>query len=255
MAKLTIYKYVRTDKGWRYCKAAFHPNGKIKPNVVLVGGVEEKHTEGRYFLGFNNRWIEVGTDALEAQRKRLLRLNQMEYARLSGRSLGAAAPGQPSTVEFTGRKVIKDEVDAYLANLELAKVHTGQSNRSAASSKCSFQKFVQRLKPGQWMPVPERSINLKHKVEIVRPFDRLARRAERHRALRKNSWADKLKRTADLLQQPVHRAVSFDRQIVSRSGKLHLFTDLKQHGVQSVLTVSEPSRLCSCHIVCSFAIR
>jgi hypothetical protein len=50
MAKLSIYKYVRTDKGWRYCKAAFHPNGKIKPNVVVVGGVEEKHTEGRYFL-------------------------------------------------------------------------------------------------------------------------------------------------------------------------------------------------------------
>jgi hypothetical protein len=39
-AKLSIYKYVRTDKGWRYCKAAFHPNGKIKPNVVVVSGVE-----------------------------------------------------------------------------------------------------------------------------------------------------------------------------------------------------------------------
>jgi len=43
--KLTIYKYVRTDKRWRYCKAAFHPNGKIKSNVVVVRGVEEKHTE------------------------------------------------------------------------------------------------------------------------------------------------------------------------------------------------------------------
>ena len=52
VAKLTIYKYVRTGKGWRYCKAAFHPNGKIKPNVVAVSGVEEKHTEGRYFLNF-----------------------------------------------------------------------------------------------------------------------------------------------------------------------------------------------------------
>ncbi|MHB8485213.1 MAG: tyrosine-type recombinase/integrase [Candidatus Acidiferrales bacterium] len=121
MAKLSIYKYVRTDKGWRYCKAAFHPNGKIKPNVVVVGGVEEKHTEGRYFLNFNNHWIDVGEDALEAQRKRLLRLNQMEYERLSGRSAAAAHSGQPSVVEFSGRKVIKDEVEAYFANLELAK--------------------------------------------------------------------------------------------------------------------------------------
>jgi len=65
MAKFSIYKQVRTDKGWRYCKAAFHPNGKIKPNVVVVSGVEEKHTEGRYFLNFNNEWIDVGLDALK----------------------------------------------------------------------------------------------------------------------------------------------------------------------------------------------
>lgn len=49
MAKLSTYKYVRTDKGCRYCKAAFHPNGKIKPNVVAVSDVEKKHAEGRYF--------------------------------------------------------------------------------------------------------------------------------------------------------------------------------------------------------------
>ena len=120
VAKLTIYKHVRTGSGWRYCKAAFHPSGKIKPNVVVVSGVEEKHTEGRYFL-INNRWIDVGLDALEAQRKRLLRLNQMEYERLSGRSLAAASVGQPSVVEFSGRKVITDEVEAYLADLELTR--------------------------------------------------------------------------------------------------------------------------------------
>jgi hypothetical protein len=39
-AKLTAYKYVRTDKGRRYRKATFYPNGKIKPNAVVVGDVE-----------------------------------------------------------------------------------------------------------------------------------------------------------------------------------------------------------------------
>jgi integrase len=119
--KFSIYKYCRTNAGWRYCKAVFHPNGKIKPNIVLVRGEEEKHAEGSYFLNYNNQWIAVGDDASEAQRKRMLRLNQMEYARLSGRSLAAASAGQPSVVEFSGRKIIKDEVEAYLANLELAK--------------------------------------------------------------------------------------------------------------------------------------
>ena len=131
MAKLSIYKYVRTVKGWRYCKAAFHPNGKIKPNVVVVSGVEEKHTEGRYFLNSNNRWIDVGTDALDAQRKRLLRLNQIEYERLSGTSLPASPVGHPSAVALSGRKVIRDEVEAYLGDLELTRrpARTVQSKR------------------------------------------------------------------------------------------------------------------------------
>ena len=89
MAKISIYKYVRTDKGWRYCKAAFHPNGKIKPNVVLVSGVEEKHIEGRYFLNFNSQWIDVGDNALEAQRKRLLRSTTPKCAPSGARSCAA----------------------------------------------------------------------------------------------------------------------------------------------------------------------
>jgi hypothetical protein len=69
-----------------------------------------------YFLNFNNTWIPVGADALEAQHQRKVKLNQVEHERLSGKT---AAPG-PHLVQL-GRKVIKDEVDAYLANLELAK--------------------------------------------------------------------------------------------------------------------------------------
>ncbi|MGB2676853.1 MAG: hypothetical protein WAN12_07200 [Candidatus Acidiferrum sp.] len=81
--KFSIYKYVKLQgKRWRYARAAYHPNGKIKPNVVLVKGAngratEEKHTEGSYFLNFNNTWIPVGSDALEAQHKRKVKLNQV----------------------------------------------------------------------------------------------------------------------------------------------------------------------------------
>jgi hypothetical protein len=43
----------------------FHPNGKIKPNIVLVRGKEEKHAEGSYFLNYNNQWIAVGDSEVE----------------------------------------------------------------------------------------------------------------------------------------------------------------------------------------------
>jgi integrase len=120
MAKLSIYKYVRSNKGWRYSKATFHPNGKIKPDVVIVDGREEKHSEGSYFLSFNRQWLPVGSNALEAQRKRAVRLAQMEYERLSGKAV-ASKRGSTSVQFADDRKLIQVEVDAYLSNLELAK--------------------------------------------------------------------------------------------------------------------------------------
>ena len=67
-SKFTLYKYCRTDAGWRYCKAAFSSNGKIKRDVVIVGGQEQKHPEGSYYLANKGQWIPVDDDALEAQR-------------------------------------------------------------------------------------------------------------------------------------------------------------------------------------------
>ena len=70
-------------------------------------------------------------DALEAQRRRQLRLNQIEYERLSVKSSVPATGGRPAVIEFRGRKVIKDEVEAYLADLELTRrpARTVQSKR------------------------------------------------------------------------------------------------------------------------------
>ena len=43
----SIYKYCKTNSGWRYCKAAFHSNGKIKPNVVVISGVPQGTGQNR----------------------------------------------------------------------------------------------------------------------------------------------------------------------------------------------------------------
>ena len=56
ISKYTLYKYVKVDGTWRYGKAAFHDNGKIKPDVVFVDakqGLLEKHPEGRYYMNHN----------------------------------------------------------------------------------------------------------------------------------------------------------------------------------------------------------
>jgi integrase/recombinase XerD len=77
MANPTYTIYMRTQDGpgkWPYYKAVINPkNGKIKQGVVWVRGVETKRT-GDYYLsdsvGGKQRWILVGSDAIEAQRRR-----------------------------------------------------------------------------------------------------------------------------------------------------------------------------------------
>jgi hypothetical protein len=59
-SKFTLYKYIKIKDGsWRYCKAAFYSNAKIKPNRCIVGGKEEEHTEGAYYLYHHKNWIPV----------------------------------------------------------------------------------------------------------------------------------------------------------------------------------------------------
>ena len=47
-SRYTLYKYVKIDGTWRYCKGAYHDNNKIKPDIVFVDvkqGLLEKHPE------------------------------------------------------------------------------------------------------------------------------------------------------------------------------------------------------------------
>jgi hypothetical protein len=71
VAKLTIYKYVRTDKSWRYRKAAFHPNGKIKPNVVVAGTSNPGQVNLRDGLQLSDRGTKRSSTILYPARRNL----------------------------------------------------------------------------------------------------------------------------------------------------------------------------------------
>jgi integrase len=109
---------VKVDGTWRYCKAAYHDNGKIKPDIVFVNvkeGLLEKHPEGRYYMSHNGGWIDAGADALEAQRKRKQRLALDEFNRL-----GRQASTQTSLVlpDSAGRITLAAAAEKYFANCE-----------------------------------------------------------------------------------------------------------------------------------------
>ena len=70
-----LTKRIQTGKGPRYCPVVLSANGRIKPDLVLVGDREERHPEGAYYISWyeGKRLIRlsVGKDAATATARRL----------------------------------------------------------------------------------------------------------------------------------------------------------------------------------------
>jgi hypothetical protein len=74
----------------------------------------EKHAEGCYYMSHNGGWIDAGTDALEAQRKRKQRLALDEYNCVS-RATSVKNSGTPLVA---GRITLAAAAEKYFANCE-----------------------------------------------------------------------------------------------------------------------------------------
>jgi integrase/recombinase XerD len=87
--EVNVTKRVRTARGPRYCAVAFSANGRIKPDVVLVNGREERHPEGAYYLewrdGAKRIRLSVGKNAADAGARR-----QRKEAELNALNNGVA---------------------------------------------------------------------------------------------------------------------------------------------------------------------
>lgn len=73
---------------------------------MIVGGREEKHPEGNYYIAYGGKWIPAGADALTAQQQRhaLLSGNALKYELYSGRSVPKAVAVQSLESVAKGRK-------------------------------------------------------------------------------------------------------------------------------------------------------
>jgi integrase len=137
-SRFSIYKYVKVGgAGWRYCRAAFHDNGKIKSNVVMVGKDkhEEKHPEGAYYLANAGQWIRVNGDALEAQRKRKEHLTLDEYHRLRGTTPVRSSDTMPTC----GKTPLAAAVEKHFANLEAQ----GKDPKTIRAYRSAVDPFVE----------------------------------------------------------------------------------------------------------------
>jgi len=63
--EVNLTKRIQTPKGMRYCPVVLGSNGRIRPDVVVVNGRPERHSEGSYYL----EWREKGRRVLRLVRE------------------------------------------------------------------------------------------------------------------------------------------------------------------------------------------
>ena len=142
LATFSVYKYVRTLKGWRYCRAAYAPKRKIKPNVVMVAGKEELYPEGSYYLNVGGHWEKVGDSAAQAQEEQGKRLARQRYEKDTGERLPEPEPNG---------ELLSDAIATYVGELELKVAGKSRQPKTLAASRHALEEFgkesgVKRLK-------------------------------------------------------------------------------------------------------------
>jgi len=114
--EVNLTKRVQTLKGMRYCPVVLSPNGRVKPDLVLVNGKQERHPEGAYYLEWreNGRRVRlsVGKDAQDAAARR-----QRKEAELNALNNGVTVVPENGD----GRRSIAAAVAAFLDETELTK--------------------------------------------------------------------------------------------------------------------------------------
>src|SRR6266436_856677 len=72
---VNLTKRVQTSKGLRYCPLVLAANGRVRADLVIINGQEERHPDGAYYLewweGTKRVRLSVGKDAADASARRL----------------------------------------------------------------------------------------------------------------------------------------------------------------------------------------
>jgi hypothetical protein len=101
----------------RYYRVALAANGRVKPDVVMVNGKEERHAEGAYYLEWRNGSkrvrLSVGKNAQDAHARRLHKEAELNAIN-NGVSVKTLDPSNK-------QRSIADAVAIYLAEIKLSR--------------------------------------------------------------------------------------------------------------------------------------
>jgi integrase len=109
--RVTLLKQVKIDGNWRHARALFDTKGRVRRDRVRVGGQDELHPEGSYFIEWweqgKRRLEPVGADAQDGGEK--ARIKQAELAAVRN----GIIPVPPVVEVAQERRTLKHALDAY----------------------------------------------------------------------------------------------------------------------------------------------
>jgi len=115
--QVNITKRIDAPEGKRYSPVIVGPNGRIKPDWVMVNDRQEKHPEGAYYLDWNEdgkrRRISVGADAAAAYNSRIRKQRELDAI--------AAGLIVSNPIEDDSRLRIRSAVDDFLEDVQLTR--------------------------------------------------------------------------------------------------------------------------------------
>src|SRR5437660_9852590 len=92
---VNLTKRVQTCKGLRYCTVVLAMNGRVRADLVIVNGREERHPEGAYYLewreGAKRTRLSVGNDPATATARRMQKQAELN-AKNNGIEIAPAVP-------------------------------------------------------------------------------------------------------------------------------------------------------------------
>jgi integrase/recombinase XerD len=115
--KVNLLKYIKTAAGkWLFFPVARTVKGSIRPDLVLVNEVVERHPEGAYYIEFRDNGKRIrqnaGNDAEEADRRR-----EQKEAELAACNAGVPILAQTQD----GKTLLTAAIADHLENIKLTK--------------------------------------------------------------------------------------------------------------------------------------
>jgi integrase len=132
--EVNLTKRIKTPSGLRYCPVVLSANGRVKPDVVLINGKEDRHPKGAYYIewreGTKRVRVSVGKDAADANARRLRKESELNAV---NNGVAVVPDGKQN-----GHRALNTAVVEYLADVKLT-----HKPRSYAAYQTALNYFLE----------------------------------------------------------------------------------------------------------------